>query len=164
MSQTVHKLTIKNKEGNETKLTTGANVMLELDDKPLKGVKFLKLELKAANVAKVLMEMYVNLNVDINVQDKVISPIVIDRKPIVNGNILNIKYFRMPIIGLELNFLYQIDGCVLCHKTIKPDFSTTIWQGWAIDKLTEEIGKEIKGYFAAVNMQEVFDLSEFKTR
>jgi len=67
MSQTVHKLTIKDKGDS---VSTGATLHVELDGKPLKGCKFIKFEAKAKNVVKVIMEMYVNLDVEVNLPDR----------------------------------------------------------------------------------------------
>lgn len=71
MSQTVkkgvlQKLVVKNK--NPGSVSTGANTEVTLDGVPLRGVSFLKLEFKAAKTAKVIMEMYCDVEVqaDIN--------------------------------------------------------------------------------------------------
>lgn len=56
----LHKLSIRQR--NPDQICTGANTLLELDGMPLKGVTFLKLEIKSAKVAKVLLEMVMNLD------------------------------------------------------------------------------------------------------
>jgi hypothetical protein len=61
-----HKLSIKNKQPGT--LSTGANTLIELDGKPLRGVTFLKLECKPANVVKVTMEMYAEVEAEIDTQ------------------------------------------------------------------------------------------------
>lgn len=67
MSQTKFpKLTVKNRPNAEGKISVGANVDVRLDDKPLGNLSFLKIEIKAARIAKVTMEMYVEVDVDIN--------------------------------------------------------------------------------------------------
>lgn len=61
MSQTkLHKLTIKSKEPGE--VSKGANTEVYLDGKPLKMVRFLKLEFHARRVTKVQLEMFVDLD------------------------------------------------------------------------------------------------------
>jgi hypothetical protein len=61
MSQTtkpnLHKLTIRQREEAGGRASTGGNTQVFLDDQPLKGVTFLKLEFKAGRVTKILMEM-----------------------------------------------------------------------------------------------------------
>ena len=60
MSQTkLHKLTIRNKEPGQ--ISKGANTEILLDGKPLKMVKFLKLEFHPRRLTKVQLEMYVDL-------------------------------------------------------------------------------------------------------
>jgi hypothetical protein len=72
MSQTpkVHKLTIRQGDGG-VDISTSASLLVELDGRPIKGLRFLKFEAKACNIVKVQMEMYVNLDLDINVSDVV---------------------------------------------------------------------------------------------
>lgn len=65
MSQTkdpisLHKLSIRTR--NPDGILTGANAQLELDGQPLKGVTFLKLEIKAGKVAKLTLEMVTALD------------------------------------------------------------------------------------------------------
>lgn len=56
----LHKLSIRQRRPDQ--ICTGANTLLELDGVPLKGVTFLKLEIKATKIAKVLVEVVVNLD------------------------------------------------------------------------------------------------------
>ncbi len=56
----MHKLTIKSKAPGE--ISVGANTQILLDDKPLKGVKFLKIEFHSRKVTKVQIEMFVDLD------------------------------------------------------------------------------------------------------
>lgn len=42
-------------------VSTGPNTVIELDGKPLSGVTFLKIELKPAKIAKVTIEMMVEM-------------------------------------------------------------------------------------------------------
>ena len=70
MSQTVktnshHKLSIKNKKPGS--ISTGANTEVYLDDQRLNGVSFIKLEFKSNKIAKVLLEMYVEAEVESDV-------------------------------------------------------------------------------------------------
>lgn len=63
--ESLHRLTIKNKRPGE--LSTGLNTQILLDGKPLKGVKFLKIEAKPKNVIKVQLEMVASIDeVDLN--------------------------------------------------------------------------------------------------
>jgi len=54
-----HKLTVKSKAPGT--ISTGANTEILLDGKPLKLVKFLKLEFHSKRVTKVQLEMYVDI-------------------------------------------------------------------------------------------------------
>ena len=67
MSQTkLHKLSVKSKTPG--KVSVGANTLVELDGKPLEGVKFLKMEFHSRRVTKVQLEMYVEVeNIDVDV-------------------------------------------------------------------------------------------------
>lgn len=63
MSQTKFPvLKVRNKQPG---VTTGANVEVELDGKKLENLSFLKLELHARRVAKVTMEMYVEVDAEL---------------------------------------------------------------------------------------------------
>ncbi len=67
MSQTkIPKLKIRNKEPG--KISKGANTIVTLDDVALPTVSFLKIEIKAAKVAKVMMEMYVDLDIELDTE------------------------------------------------------------------------------------------------
>jgi len=70
MSQTKNapKLVIRNKTPG---LSTGMNVEVFLDDKKLTTLSFLKIELKAKRVAKVMMEMYVELDVEMEAHPEI---------------------------------------------------------------------------------------------
>lgn len=69
MSQSkIHKIQVRNKPGAEGKLTTGPNVEVLLDGNNLKGASFLKFEVGAKKVAKVLIELYAEIEVDVNVE------------------------------------------------------------------------------------------------
>lgn len=61
----VHKLRIKNKPDREGKLSTGATMEVTLDGQPLRGVSFFKFEVKAAGVAKVMIEMFAEVDVEV---------------------------------------------------------------------------------------------------
>ena len=64
MSQTakVHKIQIRNKRPGEVQ--TGASTQLLLDGKPFRGVTFIKFEAKAKGVAKVLVELLADVEID----------------------------------------------------------------------------------------------------
>ena len=59
------KLSIRNKPGCEGMVSTGANVQVLLDGNKIPMVSFLKIELKPAKVAKVTMELYVELDAEV---------------------------------------------------------------------------------------------------
>lgn len=63
------KLVIRNKPGTEGRVTTGANVSIELDGQKIPMLSFLKFELKPTKVAKVTMEMYVELDAEVVIED-----------------------------------------------------------------------------------------------
>lgn len=62
-------LKIRNKPGTEGMLTTGANVEITLDGQRVPLVTFLKLELKPKNVAKVTIELFAEVDAEINVDN-----------------------------------------------------------------------------------------------
>lgn len=64
----LHKITVRNRPGSEDRTTTGANTQVLLDGVPLKGASFFKFEVKAAKVAKVTIEMYAIVDLDINAE------------------------------------------------------------------------------------------------
>ncbi len=74
MSQTKanpHKLSITQKAPG---ISVGANTKIELDGKPLKYVKFLKLEFHSARVTKVTMEMFVEIDsIDIETETELVG-------------------------------------------------------------------------------------------
>ena len=60
MSQSaMHKVAIRNKAPGT--ISTGANTELTIDGIPMRCVSFVKIEIKARNVAKMTMEMYVDI-------------------------------------------------------------------------------------------------------
>lgn len=65
MSQTklsVHKIKISNR--NPATPLTGFNAIVEIDGQPLKGVTFLKLELKPNKIAKIVIEMVADVEIE----------------------------------------------------------------------------------------------------
>jgi hypothetical protein len=68
----VHKLALKNKTPGS--ISTGANTLITLDDKPLNGVSFVKIECKARSVAKVTLEMYVELDAELETMFGNVTP------------------------------------------------------------------------------------------
>lgn len=72
-SMKIHKLSIRNtKDG----ISTGANTEVLLDGKPLKAVRFIKIECSSTKAVKVVIEMYVNLDeVDVNIEDLKLSEV-----------------------------------------------------------------------------------------
>ena len=67
MSQTkagVHKLTIRNRPEAEGRISVGANTQVFLDGEKLKGVTFVKFEVKATKVTRVTIELYAELDVE----------------------------------------------------------------------------------------------------
>lgn len=63
----VHKLTIRNKPGTEGQPTRGMNTDIFLDGKPLRGASFIKFEVGAKKMAKVMIELYAEVEVDATV-------------------------------------------------------------------------------------------------
>jgi hypothetical protein len=68
MSQTISKLTVRNRKGTEGRITTGANTELLIDGTPVKGITFLKIEIKPAKVAKITIEMIAEVDVEMAAQ------------------------------------------------------------------------------------------------
>lgn len=66
MSQTMKlpKLTVRNKKPGT--LSVGANTEVLIDGKPLGNISFLKIEIKAKKVAKVTMEMYADVDLELD--------------------------------------------------------------------------------------------------
>jgi hypothetical protein len=70
MSQTkIPKLKIRNKEPG--RISKGANTIITLDNIVLPTVSFLKIEIKAAKIAKVMMEMYVDLDIELDTKPNI---------------------------------------------------------------------------------------------
>jgi hypothetical protein len=67
MSQSKYpKLSVRNRPGSEGQITVGANTLVELNGQPLGNVSFIKIEIGAKRVAKVMMEMFVELDIEVN--------------------------------------------------------------------------------------------------
>lgn len=64
--------TLKIKTREPGKISTGANTLVYLDDKLLPA-SFLKIEFNAKKLTKVLIEMYVNVDVEIDTDLRLIS-------------------------------------------------------------------------------------------
>lgn len=67
MSQTEfkpHKITVRNREPG--KIATGANTQVLLDGHEMKGLTFIKVQVKSRNVAKVTFEMLGELDIDLD--------------------------------------------------------------------------------------------------
>jgi len=66
MSQTkgLHRIQVRNKAAGSGKVMTGASTEVLLDGVPFRGVTFLKFEVKAKGVAKVLVEMFADVEID----------------------------------------------------------------------------------------------------
>lgn len=59
MSQTkVSKISLRPRPGTENQISTGANTQVYLDDQLIKGASFIKIEVGAKKVAKVMIELY----------------------------------------------------------------------------------------------------------
>ncbi len=73
MSQTTKypKLTIRNKKPGS--VSVGANTEVELDGKKLGNLSFLKLEFHSRKVTKVTMEMFVDVDVEIEPGDATVT-------------------------------------------------------------------------------------------
>lgn len=67
MSQTnkrFPKLTVRNKKPGT--ISVGANTEVLLDGKPMGNISFLKIEIKSKKVAKVTMEMYADVDLELD--------------------------------------------------------------------------------------------------
>lgn len=65
MSQTkMPKLTVRNRKPGT--ISVGANTEVLVNDKPIPGISFLKIEIKAKKVAKVTMEMYADVDLELD--------------------------------------------------------------------------------------------------
>jgi len=62
----MHKIKIRNRKDADGKISVGANMEILIDDKPLKGVSFFKFEVKARNVAKVQLEMFCEVDIELD--------------------------------------------------------------------------------------------------
>lgn len=94
MSQTnksVPMLKVRQRTSAQSKVATGANVEIFLDDKKLNNISFLKIDLKAAKVAKVTMEMYVQLDVDLPINEMIEQKIASVEGYTMDGKPLAIK-------------------------------------------------------------------------
>jgi hypothetical protein len=60
----VHKLQIRNKPEEAGTLSKGANMEVLLDGTPLRGVSFFKFEVKSGSVAKVMLEMFADVDIE----------------------------------------------------------------------------------------------------
>lgn len=60
-----HKIQVRNRPGAEGKITTGANTEVLLDGKKLNGCRFVKIEVDARKVAKVMLELYAEVEVEV---------------------------------------------------------------------------------------------------
>lgn len=66
MTQTKpHKIQIRNREDQEDLITKGMNTQILLDGEPLKFCKSFKFEVEAGGMAKVTLEMYTTVEMDI---------------------------------------------------------------------------------------------------
>lgn len=64
----MHQIQVRRKpqaDGGSTTVQTGANTEVYMDGKLLRGVSFFKFEVKAAGVGKVYMEMFADVDIDI---------------------------------------------------------------------------------------------------
>lgn len=69
MSQTkVSKISIRPRTGTENTISTGANTMVYLDDQPIRGATFVKIEVGARKVAKVMIELFAVVDAEIYAQ------------------------------------------------------------------------------------------------
>jgi hypothetical protein len=69
MSQSkVQKITIRNRPGAEGKTTCGSNTQVLLDGVPIRGASFVKFEVHAAKMAKVTIEMFAEVELEIEAE------------------------------------------------------------------------------------------------
>lgn len=62
-----HKIQIRNRKGAEDRISSGANMEVILDGHRLGGASFVKFEVSAKKVAKVLIELYAEVEVEANI-------------------------------------------------------------------------------------------------
>lgn len=65
MSQTAKYPTLKVRPKDPNGAPTGANTVVELDGVPLKTASFVKIELHARRVHKVLIELYTHVDIEV---------------------------------------------------------------------------------------------------
>lgn len=63
-----HKVQIRNRPGAEGKLSAGANMEVLLDGKRLGGATFVKFEVSTKKIAKVMIELYAEVEIDANLE------------------------------------------------------------------------------------------------
>lgn len=73
MSQTTKYPVLKIRNKNPGSISVGANTEVELDGKKLPNLSFLKLEFHSRKVTKVTMEMYVDVDVEIEPGDATVT-------------------------------------------------------------------------------------------
>ena len=64
--QGMHKVTVRNRRDADGKISVGANMEVLIDGKPLKGVSFFKCEVKARSIAKVMLEMFCEVDIEMD--------------------------------------------------------------------------------------------------
>lgn len=61
----IHKITIQNRKGCENEWSTGNNVEVLIDGKPVDGITDLQLELRPGELARLTIEMMAQVEVDL---------------------------------------------------------------------------------------------------
>lgn len=64
------KVTIRNRAGAEGQLSKGMNMEVLIDGVPVKGASFVKFEVKASKMAKVFIELYAEVEVQMEAELK----------------------------------------------------------------------------------------------
>lgn len=62
----VNKIQVRNRPGAEGKITVGANTEILLNGERVRGANFIKIEIGAKKVARVMIELYAEVEVDSN--------------------------------------------------------------------------------------------------
>ena len=89
-----HHIQVRNRPGFEGRPTMGTNTEVLLDGIPLKGCSFFKFEVKAGKTARITMELYAEVEIDVNSVLVESEAIATDLK--LNGKTVNIYTLSSP--------------------------------------------------------------------
>ena len=69
----MHKIEIRNKAGEKADFTTGANVEISLDGKPLRGVKSVVFAVDAESKRPAIIQLKMMGNIDLDINNTVVK-------------------------------------------------------------------------------------------